>query len=130
MVFYIVKIYQTVFVSKKIKAKNLDQSFKPEIPDVLTCKPEIPDVLTCKPEIPDVLTCKNLSKNLIRKKKNQTVKLPSIYLLVCLSVCLFPINVKTAEPIGPKLFVGLGPFFSFLKMSQFEKKKLSNVLEL
>ena len=120
MVFYIVKIYQTVFVSKKIKAKNLDQSFKPEIPDVLTCKPEIPDVLTCK----------NLSKNLIRKKKNQTVKLLSIYLLVCLSVCLFPINVKTAEPIGPKLFVGLGPFFSFLKMSQFEKKKLSNVLEL
>ena len=110
MVFYIVKIYQTVFVSKKIKAKNLDQSFKPEIPDVLTCK--------------------NLSKNSIRKKKNQTVKLLSIYLLVCLSVCLFPINVKTAEPIGPKLFVGLGPFFSFLKMSQFEKKKLSNVLEL
>ena len=25
---------------------------------------------------------------------------------VCLSVCLFPINVKTAEPIGPKFFVG------------------------
>ena len=23
-----------------------------------------------------------------------------------LSVCLYPINVKTAEPIGPKLFVG------------------------
>jgi len=23
----------------------------------------------------------------------------------CLFVCLYPINVKTAEPIGPKLFV-------------------------
>ena len=33
----------------------------------------------------------------------------SIYkfgLSVCLSVCLYPINVKTAEPIGPKFFVG------------------------
>ena len=27
-------------------------------------------------------------------------------LLWCLSVCLYPINVKTAEPIGPKFFVG------------------------
>ena len=26
--------------------------------------------------------------------------------LACLSVCLDPINVKTAEPIGPKFFVG------------------------
>jgi len=26
--------------------------------------------------------------------------------LACLSVCLYPINVKTAEPIGPKFFVG------------------------
>ena len=25
--------------------------------------------------------------------------------LACLSVCLYPINVKTAEPIGPKFFV-------------------------
>ena len=23
-----------------------------------------------------------------------------------MSVCLYPINVKTAEPIGPKFFVG------------------------
>jgi len=33
----------------------------------------------------------------------------SIYkfgLSVCLSVCLYPINVKTAEPIGPKFCVG------------------------
>ena len=27
-------------------------------------------------------------------------------LSVCLSVCLYSINVKTAEPIGPKNFVG------------------------
>ena len=27
-------------------------------------------------------------------------------LSVCLSVCLYPINVKTAEPIGPNFFVG------------------------
>ena len=27
-------------------------------------------------------------------------------LSVCLSVCLYSINVKTAEPIGPKIFVG------------------------
>ena len=27
-------------------------------------------------------------------------------LSVCLSVCLCPINVKTAEPIGPKFFLG------------------------
>ena len=26
--------------------------------------------------------------------------------LAFLSVCLYPINVKTAEPIGPKFFVG------------------------
>ena len=30
----------------------------------------------------------------------------SVCLFVCLSVCLYPINVKTAEPIGPKFFVG------------------------
>ena len=28
-------------------------------------------------------------------------------LLVCLGVCLYPINVKTAEPIGPKFFCGI-----------------------
>ena len=26
--------------------------------------------------------------------------------LACLSVCLYPINVKTAEPIGPNFFCG------------------------
>ena len=33
------------------------------------------------------------------------LNLPSIYKFG-LSVCLYPINVKTAEPIGPKFFVG------------------------
>ena len=44
----------------------------------------------------------------------QTIQIPisllkSIYkfgLSVCLFVCLYPINVKTAEPIGPKFFMG------------------------
>ena len=30
----------------------------------------------------------------------------SVCLSVCLFVCLYPINDKTAEPIGPKFFVG------------------------
>ena len=30
----------------------------------------------------------------------------SVCLFVCLSVCLYPINFKTAEPMGPKFFVG------------------------
>ena len=29
-----------------------------------------------------------------------------VLVFVCMSVCLYPINVKTAEPIGPKLFEG------------------------
>ena len=29
----------------------------------------------------------------------------SVWVFVCLFVCLYPINVKTAEPIGPKFFV-------------------------
>ena len=27
-------------------------------------------------------------------------------LSVCLFVCLYPVNVKTTKPIGPKFFVG------------------------
>ena len=30
----------------------------------------------------------------------------SVWVSVCLSVCLYPINFKTAELIGPKFFVG------------------------
>ena len=38
-----------------------------------------------------------------------TLTVPSIFkfgLSVCLFVCLYPINVKTAEPIGPKFDMG------------------------
>ena len=41
--------------------------------------------------------------------KGKGINVKSIYkfgLSVCLFVCLYPINVKTAEPIGPKFFVG------------------------
>ena len=30
----------------------------------------------------------------------------SVWVSACLFVCLYPINVKTAELIGPKFFVG------------------------
>ena len=33
-------------------------------------------------------------------------------LVVCLSVCLNPINIKTAEPIGPKFSVGFDVNFA------------------
>ena len=45
----------------------------------------------------------------IQTEKSAKFKSLSIYnfgLSVCLFVCLYPINVKTAEPIGPKFFVG------------------------
>ena len=42
-------------------------------------------------------------------------------LSVSLSVCLYPINVKTAEPIGPKFFVGhLGTPGKVYKWSKFQ----------
>ena len=48
----------------------------------------------------------------------------SIYkfgLSVCLSVCLYPINVKTAEPIGPKFCVGhLGTPGKVYESSKFQ----------
>ena len=30
----------------------------------------------------------------------------SVWVFWCLFVCLYPINVKTGEPIGPEFFVG------------------------
>ena len=59
--------------------------------------------------LPKVIICSQLSGVL-----NSTHSLlQSIYkfglsvcLSVCPSVCLYPINVETAEPIGPKFFVG------------------------
>ena len=42
-------------------------------------------------------------------------------LFVCLSVCLYPINVKTAEPIGPNFFVGhLGTPGKVYESSKFQ----------
>jgi len=41
--------------------------------------------------------------------------------LACLSLCLYPINVKTAEPIGPKFFVGhLGTPWKVYEWSKFQ----------
>ena len=39
-------------------------------------------------------------------KELRAISIYKFGLSVCLSVCLYPINVKTAEPIGPKFFVG------------------------
>ena len=50
----------------------------------------------------------------------------SIYkfsLFVCLSVCLYPINVKTAEPIGPKFLWDI-TFPQVRFMNDENKKKL------
>ena len=44
----------------------------------------------------------------------------------CLSVCLYPIKVKTAEPIGPKFVWDLmwpqGRFYDWSKLKKFEFK--------
>ena len=45
----------------------------------------------------------------------------SVWVSVCLSVCLYPINVKTAEPIGPNFFVGhLGTPGKVYEKSKFQ----------
>ena len=52
----------------------------------------------------------------------------SIYiytLLVCLFVCSYPINVKTAEPIGPKFCVG--PYMTPGKV--YGKIKISKIIQ-
>ena len=58
------------------------------------------------------------------------------FLALCLFICLYPINVKMAEPIGPKFFVGhhmtTGKVYEyykkilkvFFKGFQFCKKKI------
>ena len=46
-----------------------------------------------------------------------------IYIYSCLSVCLHPINVKTAEPIGPKFCVG--PYMTPGKF--YERSKYQNL---
>ena len=45
-------------------------------------------------------------KDWIQKSNFLYLRLEYLYInLACLFVCLYPINVKTAEPIGPKFFV-------------------------
>ena len=56
----------------------------------------------------------------------------SVCLFWCLSVCLYPINVKTAEPIGPKFFVGHlgapGKAYEWLKFQIFVFIKIRSSL--
>ena len=53
---------------------------------------------------------------------------------VCLSVCLYPINVKTAEPIGPNF--GVGPHVTpkeglrMIKISKLGVKKFFNFCKI
>ena len=53
-------------------------------------------------------------------------------LSVCLSVCLYPINVKTAEPIGPNFFVGYlgtpGKVYEWSKFQIFVSIKIRSSL--
>ena len=52
--------------------------------------------------------------------------------LACLFVCLYPINVKTAEPIGPKFFVGhhvtAGKVYEWTKFKIFVSIKIRSSL--
>ena len=55
----------------------------------------------------------------------------SVSLSVCLFVCLYPINVKTAEPISPKFFVGhLGTPGKVYKSSKFQFFKILKIREI
>ena len=57
-----------------------------------------------------VFKCMNIAKAGGKYKARASLSIYKFGLSVCLYVCLYPINVKTAEPIGPKFFVGhLGP---------------------
>ena len=42
----------------------------------------------------------------VRNSRSLNLYINLACLSVCLFVCLYPINVKTAKPIGPKFFVG------------------------
>ena len=54
-----------------------------------------------------VLHIPALYKLFTKKNNLESLGWINLYInLACLSVCLYPINVKTAEPIGPKFFVG------------------------
>ena len=55
--------------------------------------------------------------------------MPSINIYyACLGVCLYPVNVKTAEPIGPEFFVGLHIFpRKVYEKSKFQKLASSKI---
>ena len=61
---------------------------------------------------------------------------PTIYSVyfACLSVCLYPINVKTAEPIRFKFWLGLhmtpGKFYKWIKFLKFASNKIGFSLNL
>ena len=48
----------------------------------------------------------NNSRKEKKRIREENMNKNRTFLCVYLSVCLYPINVKTAEPIGPKSFVG------------------------
>ena len=49
-------------------------------------------------------------------------------MLVCHGVCLYPVNVKTAEPIRPEFFVGLHIFpRKVYERSKFQKLPSSKI---
>ena len=59
--------------------------------------------------------------------RNSIYKLcSSVFLFICLFVCLYPINIQTAEPIGPNFFVVPhmipGKVYGWLEFKQIDKK--------
>jgi len=69
--------------------------------------------------------------------KANNLYIPYLYinlacLSVCLFVCLYPINVKTAEPSGPKFFVGhhvtTGKVYEWSKFQIFVSIKIRSSL--
>jgi len=56
-----------------------------------------------------------------------TLSIYKFVLSVWVSVCLYPINVKTAEPIGPNFFVGHHVTTGFMNDKFFFKKSVLKV---
>ena len=73
-----------------------------------------------------------LSNTKTRKQLNQIYRERGTFLLYiyfpCLGVCWYPINVKTAEPIGPKVFAGPrvkpGKVYGWSKFQKFVSDKI------
>ena len=72
-------------------------------------------VLSCCTEFIHLVSSES---NEVKKSKNNIYQYIN---LACLLVCLYPINVKTAEPIGSKFFVGhLGTPGKVYEWSKFQ----------